>query len=156
VTHSCANRQRIVNILFVALTQGQDCTIVACNGESSICPTADGSTLLPAQQLAKRARWWEQHRIGRWAVLRSGGPEPECGEGCADRGCNAMRALERCPGLAAPTGYSLGLVNRGWRQANERHSDEKGLSFHMIATAWRRYSHGVEIYLRRDKSHGKG
>jgi len=31
-------------------------------------------------------------RVGRRTVLRSGGPEPDCGEGCADRGCNAICA----------------------------------------------------------------
>ena len=32
------------------------------------------------------------HRTGRRTVLRSGGLEPDCGEGCADRGGNAKRA----------------------------------------------------------------
>jgi hypothetical protein len=55
VTHLCANRQRIANILYIALTHCQDSMFISRNRKSLIRPTPSGSYLLSAWQAAKKA-----------------------------------------------------------------------------------------------------
>jgi len=78
----------------------------ACVGEKPIKRTTQGRRFISARSKRTSSRSSRGYRgfdnrtssecpVGRRADLRPGGPEPECGEGCADRGCHPMRAQSR-------------------------------------------------------------